>query len=59
MSAVNLGHLHLWWSWRLYFEPRDCWIGLYWKRYPQAIDLYICGLPMLPLNLYIQWERRA
>lgn len=36
-------------------EPRDLWIGLYWKRYPKAIDLYICILPALPLNVYIRW----
>ena len=37
------------------FEPQDLWVGLYWKRYPKALDLYFCLLPMLPLNVYVQW----
>ncbi len=58
MVAVHVFH-HVWrWGyirviWKL--EPRDMWIGLYWKRYPKAIDLYLCVLPMLPLNVYLQW----
>lgn len=44
------------WSWRIFFEPRDIWVGLYWKRYPRAIDLYVCVVPCLPLNLYFQWH---
>ena len=41
---------------RLFWEPRDLWVGCYWKRYPKAIDLYVCLVPCLPLNLYLQWE---
>jgi hypothetical protein len=43
-------------SFKWFFEPRDIWIGLYWKRYPLSIDIYICPLPMLPINIYLQWE---
>lgn len=41
---------------RLFFEPRDIWIGVYWKRYPKALDIYICLLPCLPINVYLQWN---
>ena len=37
------------WDWR------DMWIGVYWKRFPSAIDLFICILPCFPINIYIQW----
>ena len=37
-------------------EPRDMWIGLYWKRYPRAIEAYVCIIPCIPLHLYWQWR---
>lgn len=37
-------------------EPRDLWIGVYWNRYPSALDLFICVLPALPVNIYIQMK---
>lgn len=37
------------------FEPRDLWIGFYWKRYPKALEIYTCLIPMLPWRLYVQW----
>ena len=36
---------------RVYFEPRDAWIGAYVA--PKAV--YVCPLPFL----VIRWERRA
>jgi hypothetical protein len=39
---------------RLLFEPRDIWVGVYWKRYPCALDIYICFLPMVPIYFYFQ-----
>jgi hypothetical protein len=39
------------WLW----EPHDLWIGLYWKRYPKAIELYIGIVPCLPIRVYWQW----
>ena len=47
--------LHYWES-GLKFEPRDIWVGVYWKRYPCALELFICFLPMLPWRLYFQWH---
>jgi hypothetical protein len=39
------------------FEPRDCWIGLYWKRYPNAIEIYLCLLPMVPFRVHWKWGK--
>ena len=37
------------WEYRtvLMFEPRDCWVGLYWDR----LFIYVCALPCLPLRI--------
>ncbi len=45
---------------KIKFEPRDIWVGLYWKtepRHPNApvctcgyrITFYLCLIPMLPI----------
>ena len=43
---------------RIYFEPRDCWVGLYWKKEPTffgwrcyRIQWYLCLLPCLVIHL--------
>lgn len=50
-------HIHL----ELKFEPRDLWIGVYWK-YRRSIesrtrwfDLYICILPTLLIHIMFTW----
>lgn len=40
-----------------FFQPRDLWIGVYWKTWPQAIALYVCPLPTVGLYVYIQRYR--
>lgn len=40
------------------FDARDIWIGVHWKKYPKAIDLFVCLIPCLPLNIYWQWGMR-
>lgn len=37
-----------------FFEPRDIWVGLYWKRYPCAAEFYVCVVPLFPIRLYVQ-----
>lgn len=39
----------------LQFQPRDLWVGLYWKRYPKAIETFWCVIPMFPIVVYVQW----
>lgn len=41
------------WRWRIYFELRDIWVGVYWKRGPVGEwDIYICLLPCLPIRIF-------
>ena len=42
-------------EWEILFEPRDCWVGVYWKRWEKAIEFYVCIVPMFPLRIYLQW----
>jgi hypothetical protein len=57
--------LHFW-EWSVGFEPRDIWVGVYWKKWPNdefprevlAVEVFICLLPCLPLRLYLQWHHR-
>ncbi len=41
----------------LKFEPRDIWVGVYWKRSTilKRLDFWICIVPMVPLH--IRWWR--
>lgn len=36
------------------FEPRDLWIGLFWRRTEIALHLYICFVPLFPLHITIR-----
>ena len=38
---------------QLQFEPRDLWIGAFWRRTEIAVHLYICVLPTVPLHITI------
>jgi len=42
--------------WSLSFEARDIWIGLYWKRIGNCLDVSICFLPCCPLHLCWHWS---
>lgn len=37
-------------------EPRDLWVGAYWKRWPKALQVVVCPLPLLAFTLYVQWR---
>lgn len=45
------------------FEPRDLWIGIFWRRVLLQVRnrwqyrAYVCLLPCLPI--VIEWHRRA
>lgn len=48
MSGMSKRRWHL----RLQWEPRDCWIGLYWTRATYSTHVYICLLPCFPLHVW-------
>ena len=31
-------------------EPRDAWVGLFWRRTDIALHVYICLVPFIPLH---------
>lgn len=52
----RLGHWVTWWG--VLWDPRDLWIGAYWTcpdvSWHQAVDVYVCLLPCLPLKLMLR-----
>jgi len=45
------------WHAELEWQPRDVWVGLYWKRIGHCVDAWICLLPCLPLHISWWWTR--
>ncbi len=45
-------------EWRigLEFKLQDFWIGAFWKRIGNCVDLWICILPCLPLHISWWWH---
>jgi len=35
------------------FDPRDAWLGLFWRKTAWCWHLYICLLPFVPLHITI------
>jgi len=42
----------------IYLEPRNIWIGLTWKRHRNSMDIYINLIPMIQINIFLQWNVR-
>ncbi len=49
------------------FEPRDLWVGLFWRETDLCWHFYLCVVPVLPLHVTIlkrawrgeaDWDRR-
>ena len=38
------------WYLCLEFKPQDCWIGAFWRRDGNCLDMWVCLLPMLTLH---------
>ena len=41
---------------RVLWEPRDCWVGVFWRRSKLRWQVYVCLVPCLPI--LFEWERR-
>lgn len=35
---------------RFFFEPRDAWVGLFWRTAPGELEVFLCLLPFLPIH---------
>lgn len=46
-------------GWRAAFEWKlqDMWVGWFWKRTGNCVDLWICVLPCVPLHVSWWWTR--
>jgi hypothetical protein len=45
-------------QWRAEFEWKlaDLWIGAFWKRQGNCVDLWICFVPCVPLHVSWWWS---
>lgn len=43
-------HFHLA---RVFWEKRDLWVGVFWDRNGDYLDIYICLVPTLPLYIVL------
>lgn len=52
-SEIRVGRCKL--MWRLFVEPRDMWLGVFWKTKNlgnyRRFDVFICAVPCVPLKL--------
>ena len=44
------------WRIRLEFKLQDVWIGAYWKRLGNCVDVWVCLVPCLPLHFTWWWK---
>ena len=44
------------WRWGFEFKLQDLWIGAYWKRIGNCVDIWICLLPCVPLHICYHWH---
>lgn len=36
---------------QLEWKPEDLWVGAFWKRTGNTVDLWVCLLPCLPIHV--------
>jgi hypothetical protein len=36
---------------QIQWEPRDMWIGVFWRKTELCFHLYVCILPLLPIHI--------
>lgn len=44
------------WHCQFEFKPQDLWVGAFWKRIGNCVDLWICLLPCVPLHISWWWH---
>lgn len=44
------------WQCRFEFKLQDMWIGAFWKRIGNCVDVWICFLPCVPLHICCHWH---
>ena len=42
-----------WMKVQIQFEPRDLWIGLFWRPTELCWHFYLCIVPLLPLHVTV------
>ncbi len=47
-----------WLKVQLQFEPRDMWVGLFWRKTQIAFHLYICIVPLFPIHITKALEQK-
>ncbi len=45
------------WHCQLEWKPQDLWVGAFWKRTGNCVDLWICLLPCVPIHVSWWWSR--
>lgn len=38
------------------FKLQDLWVGAFWKRRGNCVDLWLCLVPCLPLHICWYWH---
>lgn len=44
------------WLWRWEFKLQDMWVGVFWKRTGNCVEMWICFLPCIPLHISWWWH---
>lgn len=39
-------------GWRVEWKPEDLWVGVFWRRTGNRLDVWVCLLPCLPIHLW-------
>lgn len=43
-------------NWQFEWKLQDFWIGAFWKRTGNTVDLWICLIPCVPLHVSWGWH---
>lgn len=44
---------------RILFEPRDFWVGIFWRTAPGELEVFVCLVPCLPLHFRFRSASRS